>query len=305
MDLFLRNVFSPNFLYMAVRVTTPILFGALGALIANKSGSPNIAIEGIMLVACLAGVVGSWLTGSAILGMLFAILFGLLIAFILAYFTLELRTNPVLAGIALNIFADGATVITLFRITGDKGASTGLLSKVLPNLDIPIIKDIPVLGQILSGHHVLTYVAVASIFFVAYMLHRTPLGMHIRAVGENPNAAASVGINVKKIRYISLLFSGFFAALGGVFLSMGYASWFTRGMTAGRGWIAIAAQAMSRGNVVLTTLASLLFGVAQAVANVFSVLTVPSELVGTVPYLATLVILVINGIREWRKRKNA
>ncbi|MDF2520041.1 MAG: transporter permease [Clostridia bacterium] len=296
-------ILTPDFAFSAIRVTTPLLFAALGALISDRAGAANIGLEGIMLMAALAGVVFSAYTQSALIGLLGAILIGLLTASMLAYFTLKLKTDVILGGIALNFFANGGTIFVLYYLTGDKGTSASLASMVLPNIHIPVIRNIPILGEIVSGHNVLTYIAILSAIGVWYVLEKTALGLRIRSVGENENAAKSVGVNVMKIRYIALALSGVFAGMGGAFLSMGYVSWFSRGMSAGRGWIALAAEAMGRGTVLGTTLSSVLFGVADALSNTLQLLNIPAELIRILPYVATVVGLLAYAIRETNKRK--
>ncbi|OBR64219.1 ABC transporter permease [Paenibacillus oryzae] len=295
-------IFTTEFAFSVLRVTTPILFAALGALISNRAGIINIGLEGIMLVAALTGVIASAYTGSAWLGLTGAVMAGTLIAGVLAFFTLKFKTHIILGGVAINMFASGGTVFILYLLSGDKGSSTSLPSKVLPTLDIPLLKDIPVLGPILSGHNVLTYMSILAVFVVYYLLKRTPLGLRIRSVGENPQAAQSVGVSVVKVQYTALLLSGFFAGLGGAYMSMGYLSLFTRDMIAGRGWIAIAAESMGRSTTVGTTLTSLLFGTADALANALQVLKIPAELIGTLPYVTTVIGLVIYAVSESRMR---
>ncbi|MBS4536765.1 ABC transporter permease [Clostridium sp. D2Q-14] len=303
MNSFFDTIFTSDFVFSTIRVTTPILFAALGALISNKAGSPNIGLEGIMLMSALGGVVFSAYTGSAFIGLLGAVLVGLISASILAYFTLKLKTDVILGGIAINFFADGGTIFLLYYLTGDKGTSSSLPSKVLPNIDLPIIQNIPVLGDIISGHNILTYVAIILIIGVWYLLNKTATGLRIKSVGENEDAAKSVGVNIMKVRYLAMALSGVFAGLGGAFLSMGYVSWFSRGMSAGRGWIALAAEAMGRGTVLGTTLSSILFGAADALSNTLQLLGIPSELISIIPYLATVIGLLIYAINNTKKRK--
>ncbi|WP_059051026.1 ABC transporter permease [Paenibacillus senegalimassiliensis] len=302
LDSLLNVILTTDFAFSVLRVTTPILFAALGALISNRAGIINIGMEGIMLVSALAGVIISSYTQSAWVGLLGAVLAGTLIAGLLAFFTLKFKTHVILGGIAINMFASGGTVFLLYLLSGDKGSSTSLASKVLPSVDIPLLKDIPVLGPILSGHHILTYVSIAAVFAVYYLLKRTSLGLRIRSVGENPHAAQSVGVSVVRIQYMALLLSGFFAGLGGAYMSMGYLSLFTRDMIAGRGWIAIAAESMGRSTTVGTALTSLLFGAADALANAFQVLKIPAELIATLPYAATVIGLILYAVSETRKK---
>ncbi|MGE5630427.1 MAG: ABC transporter permease [Caulobacteraceae bacterium] len=303
MHSLLNVILTPDFAFSAIRVTTPLLYAALGALISDRAGAVNIGLEGIMLMAALAGVIFSAYTQSALIGLLGAVLIGLITASVLAYFTLKLKTDVILGGIALNFFANGGTIFVLYYLTGDKGTSASLTSMVLPNVWIPVVGNIPIIGKIVSGHNILTYVAILSTIGVWFLLEKTALGLRIRSVGENENAAKSVGINVTKIRYIAIALSGIFAGLGGAFLSMGYVSWFSRGMSAGRGWIALAAEAMGRGTVVGTTLSSVLFGVADALSNTLQLLNIPAELIKIIPYVATVVGLLAYAIRETKKSK--
>ncbi|OPA80642.1 ABC transporter permease [Paenibacillus selenitireducens] len=296
-------LFSTDFAFSVLRVMTPILFAALGALISNKAGIVNIGLEGTMLVAALTGVITSAYSGSAWVGLLCAVLSGVIIAALLGFFTLKFKTHIILGGIAVNMFASGGTVFILYLVSGDKGASTSLKSGVLPNLHIPLIQDIPVLGPILSGHNVLTYVSLVAVAGLYYLLAKTPLGLQIRAVGENPKAAQSVGVKVNRIQFISLLISGFFASLGGAYMSMGYLSLFTRDMTAGRGWIGIAAEAVGRSTTIGTFLSALLFGAADALANALQILKLPAELIGTTPYIVTVIALMVYAISESKKKK--
>ena len=301
MNNFIALFLTPAFAFAILRVTTPILFASLGSVISDKAGVSNIAMEGTMLTASLAGVLVSAYSGSAFVGLLAALLVGVLFSAFMAYISLYLGTKIIMAGIALNLFASSFTVYVLYMFTGQKGNSASLASKQLPTIDLPIIKDIPVLGEILSGHNVLVYVALISIVVIYVMLNRTKLGAHIKAVGENPSAAASVGINVRKIQFISLCLSGLLAGFGGAFMSMGYLSMFTRDMIAGRGWIAIAASAMGKSMVIPTVITSFLFGIFSAVGNVLQLQNMPSELISTLPYVAVFIGLVGYSIRKSKK----
>jgi general nucleoside transport system permease protein len=293
MGEFLKIVFTTEFGYSVLRVTTPILFAALAALITDRAGVINIALEGIMLIAALTGVLFSAWFNSAWLGLIMALIFGLLSGMLIGYFHLQLKTNVILAAVALNLMASGGTIFILYLIAGDKGISSSIASKVLPKIAIPLLDKIPVIGPILSGHNVLTYFALISVFLMHFFINKTPLGMRIRAVGENPEAADSVGISVKKTQFIALSLSGFIAAFGGAYMSMGYVSWFSRDMTAGRGFIALAAEAMGGASPVGSFLTSLLFGFFDALSNSLQLLRVPAEFVQMIPYVATVVGLVL------------
>jgi len=303
MDQFFQIIFSSEFGYGVLRVTTPILFATLGALISDKAGVINIALEGIMLISALAGVIFSAMTQSAFFGLFMAVIFGALTGFSLGYFSLNLKTDVILAAIAINFIASGGTVFVLFLVAGDKGISSSLASKVLPKVNIPGIENIPGLGPVLSGHNILTYIAFLSVFIIWFFLYKTPLGLRIRAVGENEHAASSVGISVVKTRYIALVLSGVMAGFGGAYMSMGYVSWFSRDMTAGRGFIALAAEAMGGAHPVGGMLTSLLFGFFDALSNSLQLLKIPFEFVSMIPYLATVIGLVIYTVQKTKQAK--
>ena len=303
MDALIKIILTPEFFYSILRVSTPILFAAMGMVVANTAGIPNIALEGIMLISAFLGMLVSALTMSAAVGLMGALSGGIVCAGLLAFFTLKYRTNVILGGLAINSLASGGTVFFLYMFTGDKGTSASVASRILPRIDIPVLKNIPVLGAVFSGHNVLTYMALLSAAAAYVLIKHTPMGFHLRAVGENPNAAESVGINVTWTKTQALLISGLLAGMGGAFMSMGYVSWFARDMVAGRGWIAIAATAMGRSTVIGTVLASMLFGAADAFSNVAGTLGWPSDLVRTIPYCVTLLGLIIFAVRTYKGSK--
>ena len=284
-------------------MTTPILFAALGGAVAKKAGVTNIGLEGTMLASALAGVVGSAYTQSLFIGALCGVATGLLISGLLAYFAIKLKAEIFLTGLMMNMIASGATVFIMYMLTKDKGTTTKLKSLVSPQVQLPVIKDIPFVGEVVSNHNILTYLAFLSVALVWFFINRTKLGIRIRAVGENPKAAESVGINIIRTQVTALLICGFLASLGGMYLSMGYVSWFSRDMTAGRGFTAVAAQYLGRANAGGTLMASMVFGTADALANVLQSLRVPAEFVQMIPYAATLLGLVFYSVNAKRTRR--
>lgn len=304
MEALFEILLKDGFWFAVIRSTTPILLTTLGAMIAARAGARNIALEGTMLTASFVGVAASHFTQSAFLGLVFAVLSGIIMSNIIAYFALKLKSNIIISGISLNLMASGMTVFGLYLLTGDKGASTSLNSLVLPNINIPIIENIPVLGNILSGHNILTYVALILVFVVWAMFKYTKLGLRIKAVGESPEAAESVGISVNKVKYIALTMSGALAALGGAFLSMGYVTLFSAGMTSGRGYIALATQAMAGSNPVVGLLTSSLFGFAESMSNYLQGAKLPIEFIQMLPYLAIVVIYVIYCANKTKKENS-
>ncbi|MDD2958859.1 MAG: ABC transporter permease [Lachnospiraceae bacterium] len=303
MNSFASLIFTSDFFYSIFRVTTPLLFASMGAVLSDVAGVPNIALEGMMLIAAFAGMYFSYLFQSAVAGLLFAVLCAALAAGVLAFFTLYYKTNIILGGIAINSLASGGTIFFLYLTAHDKGTSVALTSKVLPNINIPFIENIPVIGPAISGHNILTYLSILAVVFTYLLLKRTSLGYHIRAVGEKKEAADSVGISVLKTQSIALILSGVMCGFGGAFMSMGYVSWFSRDMVSGRGWIALAAEAMGMQSAIGTAATSFLFGITDALSNAVATLGWPSDLVKTIPYCATLLGLTIFSVRAFRKNK--
>ena len=304
MSAMLKSILSAQFGFAILRVMTPLLFPALGVAVSGLAGAVNIALEGIMLTSACAGVLTSAFTHSLWLSLAVGLAVGLGMAALLGFFHLRLKADIILAAIALNLFAEGITIFVLFLLTGDKGSTSSLKSLVFPSVQIPLIRHIPVLGAILSGQNVLVYGALAAVFVYWLIVFKTPLGLRIRAVGQNPDAAESVGIKVNRTRMSALLLSGVFGALGGLYLAMGYVSWFARLMTAGRGWIAIAAASLGNNLPLGTFLSSLLFGAVNALAIYLAPLKVPSEFIQLIPYLATAAALTIYSAQALRKRRH-
>ncbi len=300
----LSSIFSTGFAFAVLRVMTPLLFPALGVAVSELVGSTNIALEGIMLVSAFTGVIVSSFTGSLFFALLAGLAAGIFMGAMLAYFHLKMKADIILAAIALGLFAMGMTTFLLFLFTGDKGSTSSMQSLVFPVFEIPVVKSIPILGEIFSGHNVLTYLALLFVPLFYVLMYKTPLGLRIRAVGQNPHAAESVGINVDKIKLYALMLSGMFGAFGGLYLSMGYVSWFSRDMTAGRGFIAIAAATLGGNRALGISLSSLLFGLVNTFAIYIASLNVPSELIQMIPYLVTLIALAVFAMRAQRSKNN-
>lgn len=293
MNIVVSNIVDPAFWYSVLRVSTPLLFAVMAALLSSITGTINIAIEGMMLMSAFWGTIIGAFTRNPWIGLMVGIFSSTILALILAFVHLKLNANLVIAGVAINLLSSGFTVFMLFLLTGEKGTSASLGSQPIPRLDVPLLRDIPFVGKMLNNHNALTYLAIISIFVVDYFIRKTPLGVRMRAVGENPNAAVSVGISVSKMRYLSLILSGIFAGFAGAFLSMGYVSWFARDMTSGRGFIALAAQALGGKSAIFGAFGALLFGIAEAFGFTLQSLRIPSEITNMIPFILTLIVLVI------------
>ena len=293
-----------------LRITAPILFATLGAVVGEKAGVSNIGLDGIMMISALFGSLTTYWSGSWLVGLTVAVLIGIVVALLMGFFAFNLKTDIILTGIAVNMIGSGGTLFLVKVITqmteGKALASTtSLITKDLqiPSWNIPIIKDIPVIGDVLSGHCILTYLAFLLVFLTWVLLYKTPLGLNIRSVGENPNAASSVGVSVMKIKYIAIGFSGAMAGFGGAFMSMYYAMGWSQDMVSGRGFIALAAQAMGAGEPLGSMLAALVFGFAQALGIKISSRGIDSNLVSPIPYVVTILGLVVFAVAARMKVK--
>ena len=304
MDYVFTERFIIGFFYAVLRMSTPLIFCAMGALISKHAGQINIAMEGILLSAGLLGVIFSALSQNLLIGAMGAVLGGVIISAVMGYMNIIIEADMMLTGISLNQLASGGTLFLLFAVTGTRGSSMALRSLSFPNVHIPLIRDIPILGEIISGQNILTYSAFVLAGLTWFFVFRTKTGLRIRAIGFNPNAAASVGINVKRIKFSAFIYSGIFAALGGAFLSMGYLSFWAPDMAAGRGFIGISATNLADGNVLLTVIASVFFGLTDQLAITLQTLNLRPQLVRMIPYLATVIgLVVISMIRQHRDNK--
>ncbi|MEG0689563.1 MAG: ABC transporter permease [Hungatella sp.] len=296
-----------NFGFSVLRLSTPLIFAALAAVISKKAGMLNMALEGMMLTAALAGVIFAGMSGSVWVGLIGAVVFGILSGAVIGFSNLSGKTDLYLTCIAFNLAATGGTVFVMYLLTGEKSTTSAAIKAfTLPTVVLPLIDKIPLLGKMISGHNLLTYLAFISIFLVWFFLYRTRLGLRMRAVGENSKAAASVGINVKKIGYISFLLSGVLCGFAGAFMSMGWVSFFMKNMTNGRGYIGLSAMNIAGGNPIGSAIAAVFFGFSDALATTLKSQggNFPTEFIEMIPYIATIVALVlINVIRMNQKRK--
>lgn len=305
LNVFISSLTSPVFYRSLVAVTPPILFAALGCAVAAKASMTNMGMEGIMAITSLVGVLASAFIGgpNPWLGLLVAMVVGGLLGYLVAFFNLKLKVDIILVGISMNLIATGGTAFLLYMVTGDRSTSNSLLSGTLPSIEIPVIKDIPFIGQILSGQNALTYIAFILIFVLSFFLFKTKLGLRIRAVGENANAAESVGISSVKIKTIALIISGVLGGMGGTFMSAAYLSYFQKAGAAGRGFIALAACSLGEANPIPVALVSILFGAFYSLANFVVTSGISNYLVNMWPYIVTIISLVIYSINKEKKER--
>ena len=308
---FLSMLATPQFFYSIIRISAPILFATLAAIVVEKAGFCNIGLEGLMMFSALSGSLVSYYTASWLWGLLAALAVGVFMSLVMGFFAFKLKTDITLVGIAINMMGSGGTLFlckVITNLTEGKAmaSTTGLITKSLciPDITIPLVNKFPFLGDVISGHNLLTYLAFFLCLVTTIMLYKTPLGLNIRSVGENPNAASSVGVSVMKVKYLAIGFSGLMCGLGGAFMSMAYAQGWSLDMVAGRGFIALAAQAMGGGECLGGMLSALVFGFAQALGIKFSAVGLDSNLASPIPYAVTILGLVIFAlVRNNRAKK--
>jgi simple sugar transport system permease protein len=300
MQNFWQQLLSANFLISmltsSVILSMPLLIAGLGETFTERSGILNIGVEGIMLFGALVGFLGARLSGSPWVGLICGILAGMLMSLLHAYLTITVVADQVVSGLSLNILSLGLSVF-IFR------AFYGLAGQAIqaPGFDpysIPVLSRIPVIGPILFQQQPLVYVALLLVPIAYFILFRTTFGQQVTAVGEDPRAADSMGVDVIRIRYASVLIGGATAGLAGVFLSLGELHSFSELMVGGRGYIAIAVVMFGRWNPVGALLAALLFGFAnslQLYLQAFSITSLPPQVLNSLPYVVTL-LAVVSGI---------
>jgi simple sugar transport system permease protein len=271
-----------------IAASTPLLLAAAGELVVERSGVLNLGIEGMMIMGAACGFAGCWLTGSTFLGALFGIAAGAALACVFAVLTLGLAVNQVAAGLALTILGVGLSGLIGAGFVGERITPA-------PHLYIPMLTSVPVIGKILFGQDGFVYVSVALVVAIWWFLYCTRAGLILRAVGENHTSAHALGYPVLKIRLLAVLFGGGCAGLAGAFLPLAYTPFFIPGMTAGRGWIALALVVFSSWRPGRLVAGAYLFGavtILQLHAQAFG-LGIPSQLMTALPYLATVIVLVL------------
>lgn len=271
-----------------VTAAVPLIFAGLGELVVEKSGVLNLGVEGMMVVGALCAFIVAAETGYLWLATLVGALTGALMALIFGFITLSLMANQVATGLALTIFGVG-----LSAFVGQ--AYTSVALDGIKNLSIPVLSSTSILGKLLFSYNILVYLAFAAFVAITWFLYKTRAGLVLRAVGESPASAHALGYRVIRIRYFAVLFGGAMAGLAGAYLSLAYTPLWAEGMTAGRGWIALALVVFATWRPGRVLLGALLFGgvtIAQFHAQGLGV-ELPSQFLSMLPYLATIVVLVL------------
>ncbi|MDQ4137918.1 MAG: ABC transporter permease [Actinomycetota bacterium] len=285
----------PGLLLGTLALSSPIIFGALGGVISERVGVVNVAIEGQLLAGAFVAAMVSSLTDLPILGLLAAMVAGVLVSFVLAAFSIKYIVDQVIVGVVLNVLVTGLTSF-LYSVLLSPNAAQLNAPVRFERINIPVLSEIPILGPVLFRQTLIVYLMYIAVFAVWWGLFHTKWGLRLRSVGEHPTAADTVGINVNSTRFWNVSLAGAIAGLGGAFITLGSVGQFNKEMTAGAGFIALAAVIFGRWDPIRATLAALLFGFATNLQNVLGVIgsPVPSEFMLMLPYVVT--ILAVAGL---------
>lgn len=280
-----------SFLASDITTATPILLAALGILFSERAGIINIGTEGMMLIGALSGVVGSYLTGSVWLGALIAMFITMLFSAIFAFFTVTIKADQTVIGTGMNILASGLTIIANRSMFGASTSPPAI--DVYDTVPIPVLSQIPLLGKAFFNHPLPVYLVFIFVPIAWFVMFRTNVGLKLRAVGENPRACDTVGINVDRVRWASIIYSGLMAGFAGSFVSMGQMSFFTEGMISGGGFMALAAVVFGNYTPFGVMGAALVFGASTALQYLLQALNtgIPYQFLLMLPYLITILAL--------------
>ncbi len=279
-----------------IRIATPILYGALGELVTERAGVLNLSIEGTMLMGAFAGFLVTFQTGSLWLGLLAAILAGGALGLLMAFMATTLKLDQTVSGLAINLLSSGLTFY-LFRLAfKDMGAQNLPSVTTFKVVELPLLSKIPVLGDVLFSQHILTYLVILLIPAVSWFLYRTKYGLELRSLGDNPRALDMRGASIAGRQYLAVIFGGMMSGLGGSFLTLASAGLFVPEISGGRGWIALAIVIFGSWKPGRILLGALFFGLIDAFQLSLQAVgvDVPYQLMLALPYLLTIVALVVN-----------
>ena len=287
--------FISNLILATVRMAVPLIFIATAELYSERAGMVNIGLEGLAAIGSLVGFLMCYITGSAWIGILCGALAGILVNMIYAFATVTLCANHTVYGMAINIFAP-ALASFINRIYFGAGSQLNQI-KLMDTVNIPGLKDIPFIGSLLFNQTPMVYLAFALVIFTSIFFNRTKAGLNYKSVGEHPKAAATLGIPVIRIKYLSCVICGALCGIGGAYLTTCYSNTFTEGNIAGRGFIGLAAVIFGRLSAVGVTLACLFFGFCDALQIRLQVMSIgiPYQFFQMIPYVATIIVLSILG----------
>jgi ABC-type uncharacterized transport system permease subunit len=290
----IEMLLGPLVLAAMIRLTTPILLVAIGGSFGHKASMLNIGLESFMLSSAFFSMLGSYLFSESWIGLAFGIGSGLIASILFGIFVLKLKTNPIITGIAFNLASWGFTTFLLDTLFNVRGVFVNSRIESFENINLPGKSLSPFLWKVLSGHNILVYLAFLLAIIAYFVMYKTPFGLRLRGVGIKEIAAQTVGIDAYRYKWIAIIISGFTAGIAGAYLSIGGASMFTENMSAGKGFLALAAIMVGEGNPIVVALICLAFGYTTALSVSLQALGIPSQMVLTFPYLFTILILIIS-----------
>ena len=291
-DLFL----SPLVMASALRLMVPVLFVAIGGAFGHKAKVLNIGLESFMAFSAFFAMYGSYLYESPWIGLIFGVISATVASCIFAVFVLYFESSPVVVGIALNLAGWGASTFLLDAIFNTRGVFIDSRIKSFKPISIPGIEDIPYIGSFISGQNVLVYLSILIVIAAYIVMFKTPFGLRLRGVGIKKVAAQTVGVDALKYQFIAILIGGALSGIGGSFLTIGGASMFTENISAGKGFLAVAAIMVGDGHPIKTALACLVFGYTEAISVSRQSVGLASQVVISVPYLITIVIMFVSAL---------
>jgi simple sugar transport system permease protein len=294
-------LFTPSSIQAALRIATPLLLAALGGAFKHHSGIFNIALEGMMLVGSFTAVTVSYITSNWVFGVLAGILAGLIMGLLYGLFTVTLKADFIVTGVAINLLSLGLTTYLLRALFHVKSGLQSPRIQPIPDINLPFLQPLGVVGTVLNNQSLFTYLSWILVILLWIWLYRTPFGLHLRAAGEHPEAVETAGISVRNIRYIAAIVCGVLCALAGAHLSLGYLNQYVINISSGRGFIALAAVIFGSGNPISLLFVSLLFGLADSLSIRIQGLGVPGYFALMVPYVVTILALVIWSIQKQSK----
>jgi len=286
----MEQILTWSLVPLTLRLAIPIALGAIGGTFSERSGVINLGLEGMMLMGAFGGVFGAHITGSPMMGVFFALLIGAVTGGIFALLAIRYKANQTVCGVGINILASGFTTVMVKQIWGKEGMSGNI--NPLKNITIPGLSKIPVIGGVFADQSPYLYFTLLIVIVSWVVMYKSRIGLRLRAIGDNPRAAATAGISVTKYRYYFVIISGMLAALGGSYLSIVQNSLFVQDMVAGRGFMALAANIFGGWNPLGAFVASLIFAFAQALKFNLGWLGIPDQFIQMMPYVVTLVILI-------------
>lgn len=301
MSPYIASLFSPITLGATFRLAAPLLFGIAGFSFSNKAGILNLALESYITFAAFFALLGSWLFNSCWMGLLFGILAGIVFSFLYGCFVFIFRANGLITGVGFNLSSWGLTTMLTVAIFHSRSA-TNVNAESFSAIDLGLFGDTSWLAQIFNNQTILVYVAPIAIVIAHVVMYKSPFGLRVRTVGQNPDAAQTAGVSVSRVQWISMLTSGVMCGVAGVFISLNSLAMYTENMVAGRGFFVLASTMVAGGNPLGAMIIGYLFAYTQSLSLTWSGLGMPGQLIEMLPYVMVILVMVFT---KWKNIKHA